>query len=315
MLQMSKYRNRKEHGKVQRIICAGLIAADLVFEVPDFPIPGEKTRATTSRLITGGGALNAASAIAALGGDAALAGVVGDDMFAEILRARMRDRGIDTALLRAVPGATTSRSANLITPDGERTIVNHRDAALRADPPALPDPFPFDAALVDTRWPAAAARICHAARAAGKPAVIDAEAPVADAAEALAQATHVVFSAQGLADYTGDGDAPGLECAARQLGTWCAVTRGALPVLCHDGRQASEVPAFPATALNTLGAGDVWHGAFALALAQEHRETDAIRRASAAAALKVARPVHDETLPSAQDVEELLNRDRQRAVR
>lgn len=290
-----------------KIICAGLIAADLVFEVAGFPVKGAKTRATSSRMITGGGALNAASAIASLGGHVSLVGAIGPDSFGDVLRARMQDRGIDDTYVQTIAGATTSRSANLITPDGDRTIVNHRDISLVPDGITLPDPFPFDAALVDTRWPDGAARICHAARRAGKPAVIDAEAPVAQAAEALAQASHVVFSQQGLADYMGENDAEALERAARGLGVWCAVTRGAQPVLCHDGHRAFDVPAFPADAVNTLGAGDVWHGAFTLALCRGLDEIQAVRWASAAAALKVARSIHDDSLPTVSDVTTTLS--------
>ena len=77
------------------IICAGLIAADLVFDVAAFPVKGTKNRATASQMITGGGALNAASAIAGLGGDASLAGAIGDDALGAFLRKKMADRQID----------------------------------------------------------------------------------------------------------------------------------------------------------------------------------------------------------------------------
>ena len=83
-----------------RIICAGLIAADLVFDVPAFPVKGTKNRATASRMITGGGALNAASAIAGLGGDSALAGGIGDDIFGAFLRQKMAASAACTSAAR-----------------------------------------------------------------------------------------------------------------------------------------------------------------------------------------------------------------------
>lgn len=288
------------------IICAGLIAADLVFELEEFPLKGTKNRAKASRMITGGGALNAASAIAALGGNAFLAGAIGDDDFGVYLRAKMADRKIDDRFVTTIAGAQTSRSANMITPDGDRTIINHRDTTFVPDMLELPSKFPFDAALVDTRWPQAAAQIVQAAMRAGKPAVIDAEAPVAHAQTALESASHIVFSEQGLVDYCGETGAKGLEQTAMHLGCWCAVTRGALPVLCHDGQRLSEIPALPTTALNTLGAGDVWHGAFTLALAQGRSEIDAARWANAAASLKVSRPIKVEDLPTASEVNALF---------
>lgn len=288
------------------IICAGLIAADLVFDVSAFPVKGTKNRATASWMITGGGALNAASAIAGLGGVASLAGAIGDDTFGAFLCKMMADRGIDDQFVSVVPGLPTSRSANMLTPDGDRTIINHREPALTPHNFTLPNVFGFDAALVDTRWPEGAALIVEAARRAGKPAVVDAEAPVAQATEALGRASHVVFSEQGLADYCGGSDAAALTLAQKRLGNWCAVTRGPLPVLCHDKRCMTEVPTFSTAAVNTLGAGDVWHGAFALALSRGQSEIDAVRWANAAASLKVSRPIHDETLPTAADVDALL---------
>jgi len=288
------------------IICAGLIAADLVFDVPAFPVKGTKNRATASRMITGGGALNAASAIAGLGGDAALAGGIGDDIFGAFLRQKMAERGINDRFVSVVAGVPTSRSGNMITPDGDRTIINHRDPGLTPRDFTLPDDFGFDAALVDTRWPEGAALIVEAARRAGKPAVVDAEAPVAQAAQALARASHVVFSEQGLADYCGGSDAAALTLAQERLGNWCAVTRGALPVLCHDGQFLSEIPTVPTAAVNTLGAGDVWHGAFTLALSRGQSEIEAVHWANAAASLKVSRPIDDETLPTAAEVDALL---------
>ncbi len=291
---------------MQRVICAGLIAADLVFDVDAFPVKGSKHRAGGARLITGGGALNAASAIAALGGVASLAGVVGDDMFGDFLRRAIHDRGIDDRYLTTVTGAGTSCSANLISPDEDRTIINHRDGSLTPDLADLPANFPFDAALVDTRWAEGAAHVVAAARKAGKPAVVDAEAPVALARTALEGASHVVFSEQGLADFAGACDGAALARATTQLSGWCAVTRGGAPVLSHDGQRLSQHPVFPAVALNTLGAGDVWHGAFALALARQMPEPDAVRFANAAASLKVRRPVDDETWPGAAEVAALI---------
>lgn len=297
---------------VPRILCAGLITVDLVFEVGEFPAKGTKNKAMSSRTITGGGALNAASAIASLGGDACLAGAIGDDTFGRFLSGKISERLIDDQFVCAKPGTITSRSANMISPDGDRTIINHCDAGLAPEALELPSGFPFDAALVDTRWPEVALQIVEAAKRSGKPAVVDAEAPVSDALPALKGASHVVFSQQGLADFCGDGPAA-LHQAAEQFGGWCAVTRGPLPVLCHDGMRLFEVPAYPTAAVNTLGAGDVWHAAFTLALAKGRMEVDAVHWANAAASLKVARPLEIEDLPNAAEVDEIFEQTYQKA--
>lgn len=291
---------------MERVLCAGLIAADLIIESNSYPAHGTKSRADASRLVPGGGAMNAALAIAALGGGASLSGAIGKDDLGAFLTGKMQELGVDHSLVRKMDRLATSASAVLVTGDGERTVINHREEALFFDDLALPSPFPFDAVLVDTRWPDAAAKILTAARNAGVPAVLDGEAPVRLAKEALHQATHIVFSEQGLTDFTGSCDAEALVKAAQELGCWVAVTRGAEPVLCHNGTSVFEVPTFPARAVDTLGAGDVWHGAFALALARKQAERDAVLFANAAAALKVAKPSGAANLPRGKDVQELV---------
>jgi sulfofructose kinase len=67
------------------------------------------------------------------------------------------------------------------------------------------------------------------------------------------------------------------------------VTDGARGVWHWNGREAVHTPAFAVTVVDTLAAGDVWHGAFALALAEGMPEQPAIRFANAAAALKCTR--------------------------
>ncbi|HMQ93181.1 MAG TPA: PfkB family carbohydrate kinase [Amaricoccus sp.] len=269
------------------VVCTGVVTADLVFRLPvpvDAPV---KYRATDSALTAGGCALNAAAAVARLGGAAHLAGSVGADALGDLVCAEMAAEGVATGLVARVAGVPTARSAVLVGPGGERTIANHRDPRLFAAAPVLPAPFSFDAALADTRWPEGGAAVLAAARAAGRPAVLDAENPVREASGALRAASHVAFSELGLADWAGEGDpAAALERAARDLGIWVCVTRGPAPVLVHDGAALFEVPVFAVTAVDTLGAGDVWHGAFALFLAEGFAPLAAVRRANAVAALK-----------------------------
>ncbi len=269
------------------ILCAGVVTMDLVFRVAEPIVAPVKYRASDSSLTSGGCALNAAAAVARLGGAAHLAGAIGTDAFGDLLVAEIGAEGVETGLLTRVAGAPTARSAVIVGPDGGRTIVNHRDPRLFDAEPSLPAPFPFDAALADTRWPRGAARVLAAARAAGRPAVLDAEAPVAEAGDALRVASHVAFSEQGLADWAGTGDqGAALARAVTELKAWVCVTRGPDPVLVHDGTAVAEVPAFAVDVVDTLGAGDVWHGAFALFLAEGFAEAEAVRRASAVAALK-----------------------------
>ena len=77
-----------------------------------------------------------------------------------------------------------------------------------------------------------------------------------------------------------------------------------------EGGQAQVMPTFPVHTVDTLGAGDVFHGAFALAIAEGSRIVDAMRFASAAAALKCTRFGGAFAAPDRAEVEGLLSRGR-----
>ena len=108
------------------VVCAGVVTADLVFRVPEPVDAPKKYRANQSVLTSGGCALNAAAAVARLGGAAHLAGSVGADLFGDVVRDEIAAEGVATGLLVRAEGVPTARSAVLVGPGGERTIVNHQ---------------------------------------------------------------------------------------------------------------------------------------------------------------------------------------------
>ncbi|MFN5009726.1 MAG: PfkB family carbohydrate kinase [Gammaproteobacteria bacterium] len=293
------------------VLCIGHAVQDHVYRLSRLPVGGSKNRATGFTSVGGGPAATAAVAIARLGGRARLAARVGDDAVAGELERELRGHGVDCAALRRFAGRSSSRSAVFVDDAGERMIVNHTDPAMPADPAWLAqvDLAGVDAVLVDVRWPEGAALMLARARAAGLPAVLDADVPLPPGSALPRAATHVAFSLPGLRDHLGlaadapldaDACAAALQRIARETGAWCAVTMGAGGVLYARGDtgagadagaapRVSRSPAFRVTAVDTLGAGDVWHGAFALALAEGGDETAAVRAASAAAAIKVTR--------------------------
>ena len=151
-------------------------------------------------------------------------------------------------------------------------------------------PQSFDAALADTRWPDGAEVLMRTARERGLPGVLDGEAPIREAEAALNLASHIAFSAQGLRDWAQHDDLDkALADVAAETGTFVCVTDGAKGVTWRHGAASGFEPAFAIKPLDTLGAGDVWHGAFALRLGEGASPPDAIRFASAVAAIKCTR--------------------------
>ncbi|MFO0510826.1 MAG: PfkB family carbohydrate kinase [Gammaproteobacteria bacterium] len=300
------------------VLCVGHAVQDHVYRLSRLPVGGSKNRATGFTSVGGGPAATAAVAIARLGGRARLAARVGDDAVADEIERELRGHGVDCAQLRRFAGRASSRSAVFVDDAGERMIVNHTAPAMPADPAWLAqvDLADVDAVLVDVRWPEGAALRLARARAAGLPAVLDADVPLPPGSALPRAATHVAFSLPGLRDHLGlaadapleaDACAAALQRIARETGAWCAVTMGAEGVL--HGRAGAIVhsPAFRVPAVDTLGAGDVWHGAFALALAEGADETTAVRAASAAAAIKVTRPGGRAGAPTRAERDALLS--------
>ncbi|MEL6371286.1 MAG: PfkB family carbohydrate kinase [Pseudomonadota bacterium] len=275
-----------------RVLCVGHAVEDHVFQVETLPTEGRKYQSKGFEIVGGGPAANAAVAIARLGGDVRLAARVGGDAIGQSIVTALCTEGIDCTHVKVFPGVSSSLSAVFIDDRGERMIVNHRPADLPTDPSWLDAAFaqPVDAVLADVRWPEGAKASLDAARERGIPGILDADLPVPAGPSLVKAASHVAFSADGLVDFTGQNDlAEALLAAASATNAWCCVTAGADGAFIAQGDRITPVPAYACDVVDTLGAGDIWHGAFALALADGMPPEEAVAFGNAAAALKVSR--------------------------
>ena len=297
-----------------KVVCVGISVFDYVFGVERLPEAHIKHYALGRREVTGGIAANAARAVVRLGGRAALVSRVGDDLPGRMVRADLaREAGLDLDGLHALDGVRTSLSAVIVDASGERMLVNDTDPralmGLEGVPPGVFEGA--DAVLADTRWADGAGLAVRAARERGVPGVLDFDrVPDHGGTEALLDAaSHVVFGRQGLLGLTGTADvADGLR-RARELcpAGWLAVTAGAEGVFwLDDGARVGHLPGHAVVAVDTLGAGDIFHAAFALALAEGRGEAEATRFGNAAAALKCARPGGGAGAPTRGEVETFL---------
>ena len=272
-----------------KVVCLGNAVQDFVFSVDEMPPAPGKYRSGEFKMVGGGPAATAAVTVARLGGHVDLITRLGDDASATLMVTDLESEGVGCDYARRFADAGSSVSAVLVDNDGERLIVNYLDPSLPTTPDWIPSVTALNArsALADTRWPAGAESLLRAANEAGIPAILDADAPVAPAEGALRAATHIAFSAQGLGEYAASEDMDSaLRRVSEETGAWCCVTLGGDGVrIARHGRLA-HVQAFEVEVVDTLGAGDVWHGAFALALAEGRDEQTSVRFANAAAALK-----------------------------
>jgi sulfofructose kinase len=276
-----------------RVVCVGIATLDRVFRVPGLPTGAGKRFATGFAEVGGGPAATAAATVARLGGRAELWTRVGTDATGAAIIDELRGWGVGVDHVRRIAGAVSQQAAVTVDAAGERAIVSFRDPALDRDPSWLPlDRIGgSDGVLADVRWPEGAAAALAAARRAGVIAVLDADLTDDDALDRLVPlASHVAFSAPGLSRFVGTDDpSEGLARAADRTDGKVCVTLGAEGCLWRDGPNVRHLPAFAVEAVDTLGAGDVFHGALALALGRGSGHEEALRYASATAALKCRR--------------------------
>ncbi|MCZ8184624.1 MAG: PfkB family carbohydrate kinase [Beijerinckiaceae bacterium] len=293
---------------MRSLMTIGIVVLDEVLTIPLALKPGEKHRAIRSDSVMGGNAANAALAIARLGGKARLIARIGDDASGRMVRQKLAEFGIDDSLSPPMAGIVTSRSSIIIEPGGDRTIVNFLDPRMPDRPDWLPASLPAGTAAVlgDTRWETGAGHLFDLARQAGIPAVFDGDRAPLDRS-LLARASHVIFSAIGLRETTGMPDLhQGLLAVRRESESFLAVTDGSDGVLALLPDGLWHIPSLDIRAVDTLGAGDVWHGAFAWALTERLDLLDAIQWANATAALKCLRPGGSSGAPERHEVEAAL---------
>jgi sugar/nucleoside kinase (ribokinase family) len=297
-----------------RILCTGIAVLDEVFRVDEFPPPDGKAMATEFVAVGGGCAANAAVAIGRLGASASYAGPIGGPAGQEPIGDRilggLAAEGVDCTGCVRLDGVTSPLSAIFVNARGERTIATYRDHRLDAVAPRDADAIAAatDAVLADNRFPTFSMPICRAALRRGVPVVLDADKPADPRDPLFAACSHIIFSHEALRATMGIKD---LGAALLKFGeatnAFVAVTNGADPVLWRDFDDSiREVPVFRITAVDTLAAGDVFHGAFTLGLLEGRETTDALRFAAAAAGVKCSRFGGSASAPHRAEVDALL---------
>ncbi|KJC57403.1 sugar kinase [Bradyrhizobium sp. LTSPM299] len=294
-----------------RILCIGLPVRDLTFRV-NVPARGSKENATHFDEICGGNALNAAIGIARLGGRASICGPMGDsrETSSRFIFDKMAEEGIETNHLIHMPNLVTPISAIMIDDTGERTIVTFRDPELWKVqlPPTELLLEDCAAILTESRCAPFCTELCAEAVKRGIPVVVDVDRAMSMREGLLTASSHLVFSSEPLqetADVTDDGQA--LQKLAKLTPSFLAGTRGPKGTIwLNEQGGFEETPAFPVHTVDTLGAGDVFHGAFALAVTEGQELRQALRFASAAAALKCTRFGGAYAAPQRTEVEAFL---------
>lgn len=282
-----------------RVAVVGSANLDLVATAPVLPRPGETVLGHGFRTVPGGKGANQAVAAARAGAGCAFIGAVGDDPFAEQLRAHLAGSGVDIAGLRTVPGpsgvaliAVDDAAENLIVvaPGANASVTGltgrDRAAAAAADVVLCQLEIPLPA--VSEAMTAAPFAILNAAPAQALP------------AELLAAVDLLVVN-ESEAATLGGGAGDLLASVPRVVVTLGA--RGA-EYADRDGARLT-VPAPRIEAVDTTAAGDAFCGALAVAWAEGRPVAAALRWACAAGAACATRPGAGTALPTRAEIDAL----------
>lgn len=267
------------------VLCVGVACYDLTFAVAQHPLPDAKSHASALVSCGGGLAANAAVTAARFGCRTALLTQLGNDLFGDLHVQELVESGVLTDLVQRYDGVT-KLSVILAKSDGTRSLIHYAGEQR----PLSATTFDFHqfqpkVILVDGHELALAQPLCQWARHQAIPTILDADSAKPGTVALAAEVDYLICSQSFARDFTGE---KGVEQALTQLtavAPTVIITLGAAGLIwSHDGENG-RFPSFPVTVVDSTGAGDAFHGAFAACLAQGQSWEDTLRIASATAAL------------------------------
>jgi ribokinase len=284
--------------------------------VENLPGPGQTLLGTDAAIRPGGKGANQAVASARLGAPTRMIAAVGDDDFGTRMTANLADAGVDVAGVTRMTGEDTGLALIVVAADGENTVVVAPGANARLAPRKgltfgrddvllLQLEIPLDTCLAAAETAArAGARVVLNAAPLAAPGV---------AFAALLERVDVLVLNESEAAELGGGpprDVDGWRALAGSLSARaCVVTLGGRGAVASDGTGTWWQPAFPASIVDTTGAGDAFCGALAQSLAAGLDLRAAVRRGCAAGAFSTGRLGAQAALPTAEELAALLDQD------
>lgn len=288
------------------IACLGITVLDRIQRVATLPTVGGKYVATDYYEVGGGPAATAAVAVAKLGHQVEFIGRVGNDSVATTMLAELSSYDVNVENIVRIEGASSAFSAILVDDEGERMIINFQDPSLSRDPKALEslDFSKYTTILTDVRWPEGAKYALEQAKKFNIPSVLDADLSPDPIDELVELADHVAFSEPGLERFTGITDPiEGLKAAQQRTQGMVYVTVGSKGCYWIENGEIQHQAGLKVDVVDTTGAGDVFHGALAVAVAESMPTRESIVFSNTVAAVKCTKRGGREGIPSREEVE------------
>lgn len=290
------------------VLCIGHASYDLIFSVPHHPNEDEKIFADAFTGCGGGPAANAAVAISLLGFKSAFSGYLGQDLYGDKHWQELVHYDVNTDLI--IRGQSpTPLSSILVKPDGKRALINYKGDTKPLPAKAVDfSSISPKVILFDGHEPHMSIPLAEYASNNGIATVLDAGSLHEGTSVLKEKVDYLVCSEKFAQQYAGDID-KALTLLAK-ISPAVVITLGEKGLIWQRGKERGKLPAFPVTVVDTTGAGDAFHGAFAAAVASGMEWIDALYYSSAAGSLCCKRTGARPGLPTLEEHRELFIRNK-----
>jgi sugar/nucleoside kinase (ribokinase family) len=254
----------------KRGLFVGMLTLDMVYMAAAPPTNNQKLVASDYTVSAGGPATNAAVAFSALGNHATLLGVVGSHPITHLIRADLESCGVAIADLdpsRTEPPPISSIIVTAAT--GERAVVSINASKSQMSPDRVPTNIlqNVDVVLIDGHQMAVSVAIAQQAKAQNIPVVVDGGSWKPGFEQVLALTDYAICSANFHPPDCPDSAA--VMPALINLGIrHISITQGDQPIQFYDDGEIGAIAVPQVEVVDTLGAGDIFHGAFCYSILQ-----------------------------------------------
>ncbi len=297
--------------KQYSIVGIGACVMDTLIHVPSYPREDTKMRAVSSQAAGGGPTATGIVAAAKLGASASFIGVLSDDGGGKFLMEDFKKYGVGTEHITVESGYRSFTSVIwLATDNATRTCVFDKGdlPALKLNQAQQEAVREADILMIDGNEMDGAEEAAKIARASGTKVLYDCGGLYVGVERLLALTDIMIPSEEFALAHTGTNDVR--EAAKKLMNTYhpevVVITRGKLGGLFFDGNEFWDYPAFPVRAVDSNGAGDVFHGAFAAAVARGFDYRDCCVFASATSAIKCTGVGARQSVPDFETVMNLV---------
>ena len=285
----------------------GISCLDHIWQVDHFPPRHSRTRAHSYQIQGGGPAATASVAAARLGGKVSLWSVHGDDSTGQAAKLELENFGVDTSQIRVSPNSQTIVSSILVSPEGERYIFPYMGRNLHDSDEGLDLSLlvGVQCVMTDSAYPIMNEAVLKEAQRLNIPVVAD--FGHRRNWHLAAYADFLIVSEECATETLGHNDPEAAIAVLRQFeDQYVGITLGEEGYLFDKAGRTRHIPAFPVEVVDTTGAGDVFHGAFAYAVARGFDSDYCGLFASVTAALSCTALGGRAGIPFALTVEALL---------